>query len=58
MLCAMSKQYPSKYWRDRAEEARTQPEQMDDRDAINAMRLVVEQYEKLAKIAQAKEQAL
>ena len=49
--------YPSKYWRDRAEEARAQLEQMRDADAVDAMRLVVKSYEKLAQIAHAKEQA-
>ena len=48
---------PSEYWRQRAEEARAQLENMKDPGAIEAMRLVIENYEKLAKLAEAQEPA-
>jgi hypothetical protein len=48
---------PSSYWRDRAEEASAQLLQMNDPHAIKAMRLVVENYERLAAITASKEAA-
>ena len=42
---------PPKHWQQRAEEARAHLANMKDPDAIEAMRLVVENYEKLAAIA-------
>ncbi len=48
---------PSSYWRERAEEARAQLDQMRDPDAVNAMRIVVENYQKLAAITEATEKA-
>ena len=58
MLCLMTTGlYPSRYWRDRAEEARGQLEQMRDPEAIDAMRLVVKSYEKLPRIAHDMEKA-
>ncbi len=40
------------HWRRRAAEARAMAEQMADRDASEKMRLVAEDYEKLAKRAE------
>jgi hypothetical protein len=41
-----------KHWRDRAEEARTLAEQMDDPEAKQMMLGIVESYERLAQRAE------
>ena len=47
----------AKHWRERAEEARVHVEQMRDPIARETMRKIAEEYEKLAKRAEARDGA-
>jgi hypothetical protein len=44
----------AKHWRERAEETRTMAERMSDPDAKQAMLRIAEEYEKVAKRAEAR----